>query len=222
MNISDSITHENKRINLYTGISDGLLIPFLISIISIPLINNNYLFAFYIGLLISLLGAIAFGIARYYSELEDISHNHPQLSKDETQKELELLKYLDIEEKIRNSINQEINSEKQLWFKNIHDNGLGWEYIDKKRALKSAGQTAYGFFAGGTLTCVLFLIPHYSGISIFYLLPIYGLFQGLFGYVQSRFLMNNTYQGVLRKLLFSGCALIIAFLLQYFIGYINS
>jgi hypothetical protein len=102
-----------------------------------------------------MIGALAFGWARYAAELAEINHNHPGLSGKEKTKDQALLQHIGIEAKVRESIAIATEKEKQQWLQEIRGNNMDWEYPDKKRAARGGWQLGLGFMAGGILTALL-------------------------------------------------------------------
>lgn len=143
--------------NLFTGFGDGLLIPFIAGIISLALTAQNFSCLIFLTAA-AIIGALAFGIARYFGELSEIGHNHPILSASESEKEQVLMEYLGIAPELREEMKVEISVEKENWLQEVQENQLGWESVNKKRAFKGGMQTLCSFLTGGLLTLLLFSI----------------------------------------------------------------
>src|SRR5690606_38777913 len=78
------------RVNVLTGMSDGLMLPFMCCIVASFFTTDKITIAL-TGLASALLGATLFGLARYMGENEEIAHHHPQRSADDRARESELL-----------------------------------------------------------------------------------------------------------------------------------
>lgn len=162
--MNDYICHVNtsdaKRdlgfANFFTGIGDGLIIPFIVGMLVFSLTSRSSMaeLALFVAMVI---GALAFALARYFGEVAEITHNHPTLSASESEKEQLMMEYIGIDSGLRMEMNGEIAQEKDFWLKEIRENQLGWETINKRRALKGAWQTGISFFCGGLLSFLLFL-----------------------------------------------------------------
>jgi VIT1/CCC1 family predicted Fe2+/Mn2+ transporter len=180
------------RVNFMTGISDGLVIPFAACIIAYPFFRaasgHGILLA---GLLVSLAGAIVFGLARYFGELQEIEHNHPGYAAAEAQKELDLLRSIGIDKEIREEMNAEMEQERLLWLREIKDHELGWEHKDALRARHSGIHTGLGFFTGGLMVSLPF---YYAGIELLSLaVPVVVALTCfvLFGWIKASFIRQS-------------------------------
>jgi len=143
-------------INFFTGITDGIVLPFAVSLLIFPFVPGiGALLS--VAFLVALLGCAVFGLARYFGELSEIQHHHPLLSHEETVKEQALMQHIGIEQALRQDMEKAMEKEKQQWLREIKENGLEWEKLDKKRAFRSAFQTALGFLTGG----IAMLLPVY-------------------------------------------------------------
>lgn len=142
--------------NFFTGIGDGLVIPCIAGILALALAAQAST-VIWVLLLSTIFGALAFGIARYSGEIAEIEHNHPLLSATESEKEQLMMAYIGIDTGLRLEMESEMAEEKDFWLKEIRENDLDWNTINKKRALKGAWQTGLSFLTGGLLSSVIFL-----------------------------------------------------------------
>jgi VIT1/CCC1 family predicted Fe2+/Mn2+ transporter len=143
-------------INFITGLSDGLILPWAASFIALSLFKDESWKVSGIGIAVSMAGALAFGLARFYGEKEEIRHHHPQLAAPEAEKEAALMQAIDIDPELSRNMLAQMEEEKELWLKEIRENHIGWENYDPRRAAGSGLQTALGFLAGGLLVCLAF------------------------------------------------------------------
>lgn len=162
----ESPTRSLFLINFITGISDGLVLPLAACMIALPFFGGRPLMIAATGVVLALLGASVFGWARYKGEEEEIHHKHPELGLEEAERELALLKNIGIDDALTESMKVEMEQERALWLKEIRENELGWEQHDKKRACRSAIDTAAGFFTGGILVALPFAVVSQDLLSL--------------------------------------------------------
>ncbi len=143
-------------INFITGLSDGLSLSFAACIIAMPFCMANLWLTAWAGTGVALIGAIAFGMARFLGEKEEISHRHPELALEEADEEIALMQAIGIDPGLTQDMKAQMESERALWLKEIQEHELGWESYDSSRARKSGWQTAAGFLLGGVLVSLLF------------------------------------------------------------------
>lgn len=110
------------------------------------------------GIIVSMIGALAFGLARFFGEKEEIHHRHPKLAAAEAEKEAALMQAIDIDPVLSDTMLAQMEAEKEQWLKEIKEHELDWEHYDPKRAGKSGLQTAIGFLAGGISVCFIFYL----------------------------------------------------------------
>lgn len=149
-------------VDYFTGIGDGLILPFIAGTMSF-LLTANTMLSLLILAIAALLGTLAFGLARYFGEISEIEHHHPLLSASEARKEQEMMDYVGIDNNLIKAINEDMNREKQDWLKEIEENELDWVQISKTRARKGGWQTGLGYLSGALLSAVAFL----AAIKIF-------------------------------------------------------
>jgi VIT1/CCC1 family predicted Fe2+/Mn2+ transporter len=138
-----------SHVNFITGMSDGLLLPYGVCLVLMPLFAASFEKSMAIGFVCLTIGAVVFGWARFSGEKNEIHHNHPALAAEDAEKEKELMLQIGIEEKLTDDMQAQMTAERALWLKEITENKMGWEKADNKRAFKSALQTAFGFLLGG-------------------------------------------------------------------------
>lgn len=141
--------------NFFTGVGDGLIIPFIVGMLAFALTNQSYMALFALSLSM-IIGALSFGFARYFGEVAEIEHNHPTLSTSESEKEQFMMEYIGIDPALQMEMKEEMAHEKDFWLKEIRDNQLDWETINKKRALKGGWQTGFSFLSGSLLSLFIF------------------------------------------------------------------
>jgi vacuolar iron transporter family protein len=186
-------------INFTTGISDGLILPFVSCLIaSLHFIEHPWKL-FGVGAIVALAGAIVFGLARFWGEREEIKHNHPQLAIDDARKETELMSAIGIDKELTLEMQVQMEQERALWLKEVRENDLGWEQYDNKRAIGSGFQTGLGFLTGGILVCAPFAFIQDEVISliipcIFYLALLF-----VFGWIKGKLIHTNPLRSALYK-----------------------
>jgi VIT1/CCC1 family predicted Fe2+/Mn2+ transporter len=215
-------------INFFTGASDGILLPFWLCIVLFAVFQDRISVILFIGLLLSFIGAVIFGLARALGEKNEIRHHHPQLSILEGEKEQGLLQHIGIETSLRMDMKVKMEEEKALWLKEIKENNLGWEKESPERAAIAGFQTAVGFLAGACLMLlpvyvliksgVLILSPHPAVFSIIvlFLWPLICLF--IFSGYKSNYIGLSFWKGGLKGVRNGAIALLLAFLIVYFFG----
>lgn len=144
-------------VNFITGISDGLILPFAACIIAYPHFAHNPVRLTAIGIAVALIGGLAYGLARFLGEREEIRHNHPQIASDDAAKEIALMTAIGIDVELTQELQTQMEQERKMWLKEVEENEMGWERYDEQRALKSGLHTASGFFCGGVLLSLPFL-----------------------------------------------------------------
>lgn len=204
-------------INFLTGISDGLILPLMACIIAYPMLPTGSNQLIWIGVGVSLAGALVYGLARFRGEEEEIHHNHPAYSGAETEQEIILLKQIGIPAEIVEEIETEVQKEKKTWLKEIIANNMGWESPEKIRALKGAWHTGMGFLLGGLLVSLPFAAGMLMGnvfipimLSLFCLL----LTGVLTAWITGKKLLPTVAYQVVRGVLAYGTALFLAYVLS--------
>ena len=202
-------------INFITGISDGLILPWAACFIAFAAFKDEERWKVTaIGIAVSIIGALAFGLARFYGEKEEIHHRHPQLAATEAEKEAAMMRAIDIDPELSRSMLAQMEEEKELWLREIRENHMDWENYDPKRAGKSGLQTAVGFLAAGLLVCIAFsllvirmhqpLIAMLAGPGICFFL---GCYKGL---LLGRNVLRNGLLHFITAVLVIGVALLVA------------
>ena len=210
-------------VNIITGLSDGFILVYMVGIISFPIFYEQLIYIFWIGLAVAVLGGIIYGLARYFSEISEIKHHHPDLSSAEIDKEFALLKHIGIEDQLNAEMQLKMQEERELWLKEVIENDLGWETGNKKRALKSGFQTGIGFFLAGLISLsFILLIPvqFYSlGLSglVFWMILVPILFLFILGGVKAKFLGKNIWKGATISLIYGLVMIGISILIALFI-----
>lgn len=187
-------------VNFLTGISDGLSLSFAASVIACALFINTPGYVIATGLTVTMIGALAFGWARYAAELAEINHNHPGLSGKEKTKDQALLQHIGIEAKVRESIAIATEKEKQQWLQEIRGNNMDWEYPDKKRAARGGWQLGLGFMAGGILTALPFYVVNTQRISLLLPVLVFLLALGITAFVQAGYTGKSYSRTIAAKL----------------------
>lgn len=212
-------------VNIIAGIFDGFILTYMVCIIILPFLFIQPTSILWTGFAFALLVGIIYGLSRYFSEIAEIKHHHPALSQIEIEKEFALLKNIGIEDQLNIEMQTKMQEERELWLKEVIDNGLGWETTDKKRALKSGLQTGISFFVSGVISLIFVTIISYnyygSGMfnlkNAFIVLTFPSLFLFLLGGLKARFLENNLWNGAFRSLIYGIVMIIIAICIAYFI-----
>ncbi len=141
-------------IDFLTGFSDGLIIPAMAGIIAFSFAAEQSMTIWCI--VASCIGALSYGLARFWGEQKEIRHHHPVYSEEDAREEIILLRQIGIAEDIVEDISREVEKEKAAWLEEIEENDMGWELPARMRALKAALHTGTGFLAGGVLVCCSF------------------------------------------------------------------
>lgn len=187
-------------INYITGISDGLLLPVVPC--ALLLLSGASSEAFLWCNIAAFMGALAYGLARFLGERQEIKHHHPGFAKEELPQDEKLLKHIGIDENLVSDIMEQVGQEQELWLQEIRENDMDWEAYDPKRALKSGLQTGLGFLAGTYIGLLPFLVLYnnISHIVIFLFTELCLLFA--FGWLKGRYVYNNPLRyGILQVLL---------------------
>lgn len=173
-------------VNFFTGITDGLVLPVVACILAFPFFPVRTAAIACVGIVVSILGSVAFGLARYFGELSEILHHHPRLSHDESMKEQALMRHIGIDADLSGTMGSQMDNEKQQWLEEVRENNLGWERLDKARAGYSALQTGIGFLCAGTLSQlpvsmflkahVVYTIPGLPELLPYFIFPLVALF----------------------------------------------
>lgn len=192
--------------NLFTGFGDGLIIPLIAGILALASTAQSF-YCLMIAFVASILGALAFGLARHFGELSEIEHNHPVLSSQESEKEQVMMEYIGIAPELRTEMQTEMMTEKENWLQEINENQLGWETINKKRALKGGIQTLCSFLAGGLITLLIlsialtnlptFSLPFFLSTA----LPVLSVV-GIAGGIKSRFTGRTFLKGAIFSIVY--------------------
>ncbi|HET8573481.1 MAG TPA: VIT1/CCC1 transporter family protein [Edaphocola sp.] len=216
----DSNQSDLAIVNYFTGIGDGLVLPFIAGTM-VFLLTTNGMLSLLILAVTAILGAVAFGLGRYFGEIAEIEHHHPVLSAADARKEQEMMDYVGIDHSLVRSINEDMAREKNDWLKEIKDNELNWELLSKVRARKGGWQTGLGFFSGAALAAVAFFtaIRFYPGLSLrFFFCG--GLFvlvlSGIAGGWKANFKGRPFLKGALYSLVYSAVSLVMPAVIVYF------
>lgn len=215
-------------INFLTGASDGILLPFWLCIVLFTVFPDKLSVIFFIGLVLSSIGAVIFGIARALGEINEIKHHHPQIASLQSEKDQNLLKHIGINKSIRQDLKNQIAAENDLWLKEIKENQLGWEKESPERAAVSGFQTGLGFLSGACLTLIpiyfllrlnlLVLFPHATtfSLALLFFWPLFCLF--VFSGFKANYIGFSFWFGGLKGVRNGVIALAIAFMIVYFVG----
>ena len=210
-------------VNIITGLSDGFILVYMVGIIAFPIFYEQLIYIFWIALAVAIIGGIIYGLSRYFGEINEIKHHHPELSKTEIEKEYALLKHIGIEDQLNDEMQLKMQEERELWLKEVIENDLGWEKENKKRAMKSGIQTGIGFFLAGliSLICILvILVQFYSlGLSglVFWMILVPILFLFILGGLKAKFLGKSFWRGATISLIYGLVMIVIAILIALFI-----
>lgn len=209
-------------VNYFTGIGDGLILPFITGTM-VFLLTANDMLSLLILAIAALLGAAAFGLARYFGEIAEIEHHHPVLSASEARKEQEMMNYVGIDNSLVTAINEDMSREKRDWLKEIEDNELNWDRISKTRARKGGWQTGLGYLSGAVMAAATFFIA----VRIFPELSLRFFFCGglivltlnaLAGGWKATFKGRSFVKGALYNLVYGGISLAMpAFIVYFFV-----
>jgi VIT1/CCC1 family predicted Fe2+/Mn2+ transporter len=174
-------------VNFITGMSDGLLLPFGVYLLLLPVFAASFNRATAISLMATLLAAFVFGWARYLGEQKEIQSNHPELAALEAAKEKELMLHIGITAALTDDMQSQMETERNVWLKEVVEHEMGWEKEDYKRARRSGLQTASGFLSGSI--CMLAILSFSLKILHIPLLFIWlGLtLQFIFGFIKGYF-----------------------------------
>lgn len=207
--------------NFLTGLGDGLMLPFITGILVFLFTSQIWLGFLFLNAS-ALLIAIAYGFARYYGELGEIYHHHPNLlSEEELEKEQKMLAHIGLDSELRKTIKEGMEQERTKWMEEITENALGWDILSKRRALLGSIQTALGFLAGGLLSAFAFYIGTLTGeqISLEFILCgsiIILLLAGIVGGWKAYFTGRKVFNGTVFSLVNSFFFLLIPYLIVYF------
>lgn len=141
------------RVNLLTGMSDGLMLPFMCCIVASFYTTDKSLVGL-AGLTSAVLGAVLFGLARYMGENEEIAHHHPQMSAKDRARESELLARIGIDPALIQEMEARMAKEQEEWLQEVEEHNMGWDKPDSHRSRRAAYETGCGFFIGGVITCL--------------------------------------------------------------------
>lgn len=208
-------------VNFLTGISDGLVLPFIACIIAYPFFREPGLL-FFTGFIVAFTGAVVFGLARYFGEREEIHHHHPQLAHEDAEREEALMRHIGIADELTEDMKNQMAAERSLWLQEVQENEMGWERQDKKRALTGAVHTGAGFLLGGILACApvyILLIQealYYLPVMIMLLLLL------AFDVLKARVTGQKARRVMLQGFLKSAAAIVAAMFLAFFILTVNS
>lgn len=226
MNYICAMPTEFTRTNLFvlnclTGISDGLVLPFIGCIIVYPFSREPGIL-FFTGAVIAFIGAVVFGLARYFGELEEIDHNHPQLALKDAEREEALMRHIGIADELTEDMKTRMAAERSLWLAEVQEHEMGWDKPDKKRAFAGAVHTGTGFLMGGLLACspiyLLFVREDLYYLPVIIMLLLLMAFDWLKAIVTGQKAGRAVLQGFLK----SFTAVAAAMLLAFFILNINS
>jgi len=172
-------------VNFITGMSDGMLMPYGICLVLMPLFAVSFSHILLVASIVLILGALVFGWARYSGEKTEIEHHHPQLASEEAAKEKELMLAIGIDRILTDDMQSQMEEERNLWLREVLENEMGWERKDNFRALKSALETASGFFIGGAFIFIALFIslhvwrqPFWFIVLALLLVVVFGMFKG--------------------------------------------
>lgn len=182
-------------VHFITGFGDGLLLP-LTATLLLACFTPIALGPVTAGLLITLLGALVFGWARYAGEYNEIRQHHPEHSRSEMERENALLHYIGIEKELIDTMQVDRDQEKEQWRTQLRENGMDWEKLNRSRALSGGLQTAAGFLCAGVL-CLAPFFFRFKGGSV----DIAGLFSFHYPVLMAWPLLLLAAQGLLRSAL---------------------
>jgi|GEM_PF-1042534 len=198
--------HPLGIINFITGIFDGFILSSMTCILAFPFFKDTPIFIPLTGFIVSILGALIYGFSRYFGEINEIEHHHPELSKAEIEKEYALLKHIGIEDQLNDEMQLKMEEERILWLNEVVEYNLGWETENKERAKKSGFQTGLGFLSAGLISviCVFLMLP-FSDFNefplkealLFWIIPLLLLF--IFGGIKARYLGKSFWKGSFRS-----------------------
>jgi len=178
-------------VNFMAGLSDGLIlpvIPFALLLIRFGNTVPGFLSAI---LFLAACGGMAYGLARYLGEKEEIRHHHPELAGNELEKDALRLKQIGIDESLAAGIMQQVDREQMQWLQEINENNMDWTLPDAARARYSGWQTGLGFAAGTVLALVPFLLLHLERYGILLFLAVMLTSWGLMGWVKGAWIGKN-------------------------------
>lgn len=140
-------------VHFLTGFGDGLLLP-LSATLLLAAFTAPALPPLAAGLLVTLLGALIFGWARYAGEYDEIRQHNAAFSRSEMERESNLLHYIGIDKELIDRMRLDREHEKEQWRLQLRENGIPWDKPDRRRAMHGGLQTGAGFLCGGLL-CLL-------------------------------------------------------------------
>lgn len=145
-------------VNLTTGMSDGLVLPFIVCVVATTLWSDDTARSLLAGVMASLAGALVFGIARARGERQEIHHNHPGMAAQEADEEITLMNAIGIDPVLTQHMQHQMEEERKLWLSEIGENEMDWETYVPGRAVRSGVETGSGFLAGGLLVSGIFCL----------------------------------------------------------------
>lgn len=143
-------------VNLTTGMSDGLVLPFIVCVVATSFWPEDVARSLLAGTVAALAGALVFGIARARGERQEIQHHHPGLAAQEADEEAALMNAIGIDPVLTQHMQHQMEEERKLWLSEIAENEMDWETYVPGRALRSGLETGSGFLAGGLLVSCIF------------------------------------------------------------------
>jgi VIT1/CCC1 family predicted Fe2+/Mn2+ transporter len=186
-------------INFTTGISDGLTLPFVACMIAFPFLANNALPVISIGLSVTLIGTVAYGLARYFGEREEIKHNHPEIAMGEAEQEIALMNAIGIDQELTQEMQAQMEAERALWLSEVREYGMGWEEDDAARARDSGLHTAAGFFVGGLAVTLSFYFVNADILRLVLPCAVFTLLYTFFGWLKGYYVSPNPFRYALIK-----------------------
>lgn len=188
-------------INYITGISDGLLLPTIpCALIALNFFDASWSSFFWFNLA-GVGGALAYGLARFLGEKEEIKHNHPDIAQQDLFNDKERLRHVGIDETLIDDMMQQVGQEQARWLEEVKENEMGWEYLDSNRARNAGLQTGAGFLIGTYLIALPFplLFTQNYQIALYLFASLLTLF--LFGCLKGKYIYSKPLPAAVSQLL---------------------
>jgi vacuolar iron transporter family protein len=203
------------------GMSDGLTVPFALAAGLSGAVQHNAI-VITAGIAEIVAGSIAMGLGGYLAGKTEQEHYQTELKREyeevedipeEEKKEVKLVfAEYGLNERIQNTIAEELSKDKDKWVDFMMKYELGLEKPNVNRARNSAATIGISYIVGGLipLTGYFFTRTPYQGLVISSILTVICLF--LFGYFKSKVTGQPLLQGALKVTLIGITAAAAAFL----------
>lgn len=207
--------------DIVIGMSDGLTVPFALAAGLSGAVQHNSI-VIIAGIAEIVAGSIAMGLGGYLAGKTEQEHYQSELKREydeieeipeEEKKEVKLVfAHYGLNERIQNTIANELAKDKDKWVDFMMKYELGLEKPNVNRARNSAATIGISYIIGGLipLTGYIFTQTPYQGLVVSAILTVICLF--LFGYFKSKVTGQPLFKGALKVTLIGITAATAAFL----------